>query len=451
MRISEMKQLDHPLCPEQTEDSIETKRRGRPTRLVAARWFAFVLLGVAMVVPGVGHAAPPLERSLSLELETGLRFDDNAFVDRRGQFGATAIPHIVGLLSSRTSFDYELLRWLDFSVEGEISLDELRFDLQAKKRTNDLRKTSARLDPRLEFRPLETLKIGVTPGIQVSREADPVWSYLQLAPSIDFSYDGPLGLVLEGSYNFTGKFYDSKAPSETYANIDMKSHRVELTAKVWHTKYLRSRVTSSFEYQSYAHNVGDLLGRILFLPIGQYEDPDATYVAKDRHDKVFKADAELLGVPFTWGAAAVGYQYEEDWGDLDTFTYRGHGPRLAIAFKYKGHELFGQAKVTFKNFYKFRFDTRYTDTRKDYKIDIYAKYGYVIKDWVRIDLLYSFFRNDSNDAAHFAFGHSRSYSLYQRSKVELTATFTFDFHKSAEQAPEVPGEEMAALVGRPRR
>jgi len=118
---------------------------------------------------------------------------------------------------------------------------------------------------------------------------------------------------------------------------------------------------------------------------------------------------------------------------------------VALAAKYKSHEAYAEAKITFKDFYDFRFDTRYSDTRRDYKLDLYAAYGYVIKSWVRLDLTYSYLRNDSNDALFFSFGHSRSYSLYQRSKVELTATFRFDFlHKPpAPKRPELPGTLLA--------
>ncbi len=421
--------------------------------LVESTRFRFLhhALGAAVVVGACLVSVPAFgsdnDRTASISVTEGVRFDNNAFVDRRGQFGADAVPHLVNLLSSEGNLTLNLKRWLTFDLDTELSTEELRFDLLEKKRTDDLRKTSSRLDTTLTFTPLTGFDIALTHGLQISREAQHEWSFLQTSPSLTLSYTVPAGLVFQVLYAYTGKFFDSTAPTETYGNIDMQSHRSEMTVKWWMARPVRLRLTASFDYQIYDHNVGDLLGRILFVPIDQYENPRAEYSPFDRKDKVVKSEMELLGVPFTWGAVAATYRYEEGWSNLDTFTYRGHGPGLAIAFKYKGHEIFAQAKLTFKDFYRFRFDTRYSDTRKDYKIDVYAKYGYVIRDWVRVDLLYSFFRNDSNDAKHFSFGHSRSYSRYQRSKVELTATFSFDFVHQSHAAPtqDVPGELMAKL------
>ena len=422
------------------------------TLLIAGSIVVSLVLGGAVPAQAdTGSSAPvekapaPGTRSADLEATTGLRFDNNAFADRRGQFGADAVTHIVGLLGVSGTFEAQLYTWLSFTLDSSVDLEELRLDTGELALTDDLRKTSVSLDPSLVFEPLSRLEISLTPALQIVRESDQVWSFLQLAPALEVAYVTPCGLHASLGYTFTGKYYDSKAPTETYGNVDMTSHRGELNLKFWPIKQLRTRVTATLDRQSYDKNLGELLGRIVFLPIEEFEDPDAEFVAKRRHDWNLQTEAELVYVPFDWGLVAAGYRFESVTSSLDPFTYRGHGPRVALAAKYKSHEAYAEAKITFKDFYDFRFDTRYSDTRRDYKLDLYAAYGYVIKSWVRLDLTYSYLRNDSNDALFFSFGHSRSYSLYQRSKVELTATFRFDFlHKPpAPKRPELPGTLLA--------
>ena len=380
-----------------------------------------------------------------MEALTGLRFDNNAFVDRRGQFGAEAVTHIVGLVNLSSIFNAQLTKWLEFSLDSSVEMEELRIDTEEKSLTDDLRKTSVGVDPALVFKPLTDLEISIKPSLQIVRESDKTWSFLQSSPSIEAAYITPCGLHASLSYTFTSKFFDSDAPTDTYGNVDMNSHRGELSLKFWPLKMFRLRLGASIDHQTYDKNIGENLGRIVFLPIEQFENPNAEYTTKKRSDWNIQSEAEVLYVPFSWGLVAGGYRYEEVSSQFDPFTYRGHGPRLAMAALYKGHEVYLEGKLTFKDFYDFRFDTRFDDTRKDYKLDLYAAYGYVVRPWVRLDLIYSFLRNDSNDAQYFEFGHSRSYSLYQRSKIELSATFKFDFlHKPEEsKRPDIPGTIIA--------
>ncbi len=392
------------------------------------------------------RAGEPGSKSVTLEAESGLRYDDNVFVDRRGQFGAAPVAHLVGLLSGRASGTVSVRRWLDLSLDVDVATEELRFDLSEPGRTDDLRKTTTSFEPGLEFHGENLYLVSVTVPITVVRENQAEWSFFQVGPRLGGTYYGPRGLILDGAYTFTGKFFDLDDPSETYGNIDLMSHRAELSLKWWFHKLFRLQLTSSYEYQTYDDNIGVLLARILFLPISEYENPDAVPEPVERRDHRVEAELEGLVVPFEWGALALGYRYEQDWSNLDAFTYVGHGPRLALAFKHGRHEGFAQVKLTLKDFYDFRFDTRYLDTRKDYKIDAYVVYGFRIASWVRMDVRYSFLRNDSNDADHFAFGHSRSYSRYQRNKIELTFTFSTDVLQTGHQGPadELPGTLMAA-------
>jgi hypothetical protein len=406
--------------------------------------FILLLIGsIGLFAPEALRAAPP-KRTAQLEVTPGIRYDNNAFLDRRGQFGADAVTHLVGLLGMEGSFEAEIYKWMKFTFSSTVDLEELRIDASAGKLTDELRRTSVKADPALVFNPIKYLEIAVTPGVQVQRETAAEWSFLQTTPTAEITLATPCGFVGSASYTFTGKFFDTDRPTETYGNVDLLSHRAHLSAKFWFWRFLRGRVTLDVERSIYDENIGELLGRIVFLPIDQFENPAAQFTPHKRHDWTFKAAAEVLYVPFEWGLVAASYRFDEVRSDLDPFTYRGHGPRLALAFKHKGHQAYLEGKLTFKDFYDFRFDTRYADTRRDYKIDVYAAYGYVIKDWVRVDATYSFLRNDSNDALYFSFGHSRSYSLYQRSKVELSVTFSFDFlYQPKPKQPDVPGTLLA--------
>jgi hypothetical protein len=409
-----------------------------------------LLIGVSILIGlPARHArgAPPEKpgtRSAHLEVTPGVRYDNNAFLDRRGQFGAKAETHLIGLIGMEGSFDAELAKWMRFSMSSEINMEELHIDVGSGSLTDELRRTSVQTDPSLVFEPVARLEISLTPSLMIQRETDAAWSFLQVTPTLEISYVTPCGLHMEASYTYTGKFFDSDALTETYGNVDLQSHRGHLTMKHWLFDYLRGRLTADVERSIYDKNIDVLLGRIVFLPIDQFENPDAEFTREKRYDWTFKTEAELVYVPFDWGLIAVGYRFDQVVSNLDPFTYRGHGPRLALAVKHKGHEAYAEGKLTFKHFYDFRFDTRFADTRRDYKIDVYAAYGYVINDWVRVDATYSFLRNDSNDAENFDFGHSRSYSLYQRSKVEVSATFSFDFiHTPKPDEPELPGTILA--------
>ena len=408
---------------------------------------AAVAGGMLLVGFGPVRAQPaqkPPDRQIHVEIETGFRFDNNAFLDRRGQFGAEAVAHLVGIVGFTGELTLNPKKWFSFGFSTEVVSEELRIDLNEGKTTDELRKTSVKLSPSLTFTPVKEFKATITPALDITRESEQAWSFIQIQPTADLVWTTRFGLQAELSYAFTGKFFDSGEDTETYANVGMLGHRTELTLKLWIWKFLRTRLTGGFERQIYEDNIGILLGRIVFLPIDQYENPNATFTPEKRKDFAVRGEGEVLGVPFKWGAVAVGYRYEEILSNFDPFTYRGHGPRLAIAFTMKGHEAYVEGKLTWKHGYRFRFDTRYQDKKKDFKVDLYAAYGWKIKDWVRVDLSYSFLRNDSNDAARFEFGHSRSYSLYQRSKIELTATFMFDFSWSKQaKKPDIPGVQLA--------
>ena len=387
----------------------------------------------------------PSVRSAELSARTGLRFDNNAFLDRRGQYGADAVSHLVGLLGVSGTFQTQFTGWLAFTLDTNVETEELRIDLDEGSVTNELRKTTYNLDPVLAFTIHEDLEISLKPSMRIVRESNHAWSFLQASPSLEFSYVTPFELFATLNYTFTGKFFDTDEPTNTYGNVDMKSHRGDLSLRYWPAPRLRARLNAGIEHQEYGKNIGESLGRIVFLPIEEFGNPDAAFTPTRRTDRKIDGELEIMVVPFEWGLVAAGYRFEDVSSGFDTFTYRGHGPRLALAGLYKGHEAYVEGKLTFNDFHDFRFDTRFNDTRKDYSLDLYAVYGWSIRPWVKVNLIYSFVRNDSNDAAYFTYGNSRSYSLYQRSRVELALTFRTDFIQEPEvpAPPDIPGTILA--------
>ncbi len=391
--------------------------------LIAA---AVIVIGSPVAVAGERGAM-----HLTLESERGLRYDDNPFVDRRGLFGTEPVPHLLLILTGRAAGTASVREWLDVSLGVEVSIQELRFDLSKPDRTDDLRKSVASLEMGAKFHRKGVYSAGMTVPLTLVRAKQTEWSLFQVGPRMGGTYYAPGGLVLEAAYSFTGRFFDTDDPSETYGNIDLWAHGLELSAKWWLHRKLRVGLGAWYDYRTYDDNVGPVLARILFLPIERFEDPDAMPTPVDRLDHRVDVGLEMVALPSHWALVAVGYGYGGTWSNLEAFTHDRHGPRLAVSLVRGRHEGFGQLRLTLKDFHKFRFDTRYMDTRKDYVVEAHLGYGFRLTKWARLDLKYSFVRSDSNDASGYSYGHSRSYSRYQRNLLELTFTVAMDAALSA--------------------
>ncbi len=414
---------------------------GRPARL-----FLCSLLGLAVL----GSAPAWAETDVSTELTLGALFDNNAALGRRGQFGADAVVDVTSVVGARTDLVTTLGKRARFTLFGKLRSEEGRW-------RQYLRNTELTLKPGFDIDLTKMMTLRPELSFKLHREVEEIWGYLEVKPGLTYTLHTKRGVILEAGYNFTASIYDSHALTNTYANVDKLAHLGTLALKIWQTQFVRWQIKGEVEHQTYDHNLDFKLARIMFAPIEEYNDPDVDerVVPRDRKDLIARGELEFLTVPWKFFGLAVGYRFEFDNSNLDAFQSISHGPRLAAVFRMGRHEAFLEGRVTFYDFYRFRFDVRYQDTRKDMKTELFAAYQFAITKSLKIGLKATFLRNDSNDAATFPDGTyrfnpdlSRSYSLYQGTRIE--AYLTYRWNTSAGKTPppkkkddEVPGTILA--------
>jgi hypothetical protein len=392
---------------------------------------ALFLLCIPLTATGWLGAASPAraETDVTTELTLGALFDNNAALGRRGQFGAEAVVDVTSVVGAQSNLVTDLgTKRARFVLFGKLRAEEGRW-------RQYLRNTEVTLKPGFEIDLTKMMTLRPEVGFKLRREVEEVWGYLEVTPALVYTLHTRMGLVLEASYEFAATQYDSDALTNTYANVDRLSHLARVRAKIWQSQFLRYQIKAEVEHQRYDDNLDYKLTRILFAPIEEYNDPDVDerIEPSEREDLVLRGEVELLGVPTKSLALAAGYRFEYDRSNLDAFRSWSHGPRLAVILSLDRHEAFFEGRVTFYDFYDFRFDVRYRDTRRDIKTELFAAYQFKVTKAFILGLKATFLRNDSNDAATFDDGTprfdpdlSRSYSLYQGTRIEAYLRYTWD-------------------------
>jgi hypothetical protein len=383
------------------------------------------------------------------ELSLGVLYDDNAALGRRGQFGADQVYDVTSILGLDSRLQTDIRRKLRFVLTAKLRSEEGRW-------RQYLRNTDVSAKPAFELDLGDSMTLTPSLNLKLHRETEEIWGYLEAAPSLMFILYTKVGLIFEASYDFTATRYDSDALTNTYANVDRFSHLAKVRFKIWQTQKIRWGVKLEAEHQTFDDNIEEKLAHIMFAPIEQFENPDLEVDPYKRKDLFLRAELELLMVARKDFAFALGYRFEWDMSNLDPFNSRSHGPRLALVFSRGIHQVYGEARVSFYDFYDFRYDTRFSNTRKDIKLEGFATYQVTFADVLKLGVKVTFLQNLSNDAQkdedgvpYFDPRHSRSYSRYRGTRIELMLTYIWDTQKGAavpatKPEPELPGTIMAS-------
>lgn len=401
------------------------------------------LLGLLIAAPTAARADAAKQKITDLELElmAGVLFDNNAALGRRGLFNAAKIQDVTSVFVVRSSLRTDLHAKVRFLLTGKLRVEEGRWQ-------QFLRNTELSAKPTLEFDLGKSVTIAPSVNFKLRHEVESLWSYVEVAPGLLFRAYTRFGVIFEASYDFTATSYDHDEDTVTYANVDRLSHKGKLQAKIWQTKKLRYTVKAEVEHQRYDDNIGESLALIAFTPIEQFGNPDVVPEIGTRRDLYLRAELEVLFIPLKYFAFAVSYQVEWDNSNLDPYRNWNHGPRVAVLFARKKHEAFVEARLTLSDFYDFRFDTRYINTRQDLRAEGFAGYQYSFKGGWKVGAKLTFKSSHSNDADKFDDGsyrfnalHSRSFSRYDGFRAEAFLSYTWDVDnkKPAKPAPASPG------------
>lgn len=382
------------------------------------------------------------------ELSLGVLYDDNAALGRRGQFGADQVYDVTSILGIDSRLQTDIRKTLRFVLTAKLRSEEGRW-------RQYLRNTDVSVKPALEVDLGDNMTLTPSVSLKLHRESEEIWGYLEAAPSLLFILYTKVGLVFEASYDFMATSYDSDALTNTYANTDRFSHLAKVRFKVWQTQKIRWGVKVEAEHQTFDDNIEEKLAHIMFAPIDDFEDPDLEVDPYKRKDLFLRADLEFLMVARKDFAFALSYRFEWDKSNLDPFNSWSHGPRLALVFSRGIHQIYGEARVSFYDFFDFRYDTRFADTRRDIKLEGFATYQVTFMDVLKVGAKVTFLSNFSNDSQkdeagvpYFDPRHSRSYSRYQGTRIELMVTYIWDTQKGAaapapKPEPRLPGTIMA--------
>jgi hypothetical protein len=382
------------------------------------------------------------------ELSVGVLYDDNAALGRRGQFGADQVYDVTSILGVDSRLQTDIRRTVRFVLTGKLRAEEARW-------RQYLRNTDISVKPALELDLSANMTLTPSVNFKLHRETEEIWGYLEVAPSLLFMVYTKVGLIFEASYDFTATRYDSDELTNTYANVNRLSHLAKLRLKIWQTQRIRWGVKLEAEHQTFDNNIEEKLAHIMFAPIDDFENPDLVVDPYDRKDVFLRAELEFLFLARKDFAVALGYRFEWDMSNLDPFNNRSHGPRLALVFSRGIHQVFGEARLSMVDFYDFRYDTRFSNTRKDLKLEGFATYQITINEVIKLGAKVTFLSNFSNDARDDDNGvpffdprHSRSYSRYQGTRIELMFTYLWDTQKGAAPPaptpePKLPGTIMA--------
>jgi len=383
------------------------------------------------------------------ELSLGILYDDNAALGRRGQFGADQVYDVTSVLGVNSRLQTDIKKNIRFVLTGKLRSEEGRW-------RQYLRNTDVGLKPAFEFDFGDNMTLTPSVNFKLHRESEEIWGYLEVAPSLLFVLHTKVGLIFEASYDFTATSYDSDELTNTYANVDRMSHLGKLRFKIWQTQKIRWSLKLEAEHQTFDDNIEKKLADIMFVPVDLFENPSVVAVPYKRKDIFLRAELEFLLLARKDFAFSLGYRFESDRSNVDPFNNWSHGPRLALVFSRGIHQVYGEARVGFYDFYDFRFDTRFSNTRRDVKLEGFATYQITIKEVLKLGAKVTFMSNFSNDAQNDPDGvpwfdprHSRSYSRYQGTRIELMVTYIWDTQKgdappAPKPEPKLPGTIMAS-------
>lgn len=383
------------------------------------------------------------------ELSVGVLYDDNAALGRRGQFGADQVYDVTSIVGVNSRLQTDIQKTIRFVLTGKLRSEEGRW-------RQYLRNTDVSLKPAFEFDFGKNMTLTPSVNMKLHRESEEIWGYLEVAPSLLFVLHTKVGLIFEASYDFTATSYDSEELTNTYANVDRFSHLGKLRFKIWQSQKIRWGVKLEVEHQTFDDNIEEKLADIMFVPIEQFEDPNLVAVPYKRKDLFLRAELEFLLLARKDFAFSLGYRFESDTSNVKPFNNWSHGPRLALVFSRGMHQVYGEARVSFYDFYDFRYDTRFAATREDIKLEGFATYQITFKKVLKLGVKVTFMSNFSNDAEkdengvpYFDPRHSRSYSRYQGTRIEFMLTYIWDTQKGDAPAapkpePRLPGTIMAS-------
>lgn len=376
-----------------------------------------------------GAVAGELELPGGVRLVLGTRFalayDDNALLGRRGQFlssigGRGAQSDVATLLgvdlnASRALGEHDRL---DFA--GRFQANELR-EIQALAGYDAVAR--ATLDHALDRR------AHLVPEIKIvyHTESDD-WTYRLVEPALRASYAFRSGPIVELRYHFIAQDFAHYASGQaqlknSYANIDVRSHVVELDARLWHSSRLRTNVIADFMASDYGGNLNKNLADYAELTTGT-----------SRVDRGAGVTAALLFSPEWPLVVSLGARAEVNWSNSPAFTFwAAHGLGEVLWKLWGRHALYVQLDVARYDLWREHFDRRYTNTRIDFRSDVAAVYRYQATEDLRFEIAYR--RQDalSNDCLDFdpqrdELGlpvYSRSYSCYRRDRLEISMRCEF--------------------------
>lgn len=343
------------------------------------------------------------------EISLGALLDDNAFLGRRGQIIAGPELDVVNLVGLRHESGYRVDRGLRVVGVGSANFAVVRLQ-------EPLRGADFLLRLSVERALGNTAR--VVPEVAVASHLDATvpFSFFAVRPALRAELPPLGGLLTDLRYELSSQDFTGDAPRLTFANLDNTSHRGEARLRHWLGDAFRLALTYRVDVFSFSSNLSPdpRLAAFVGLP------PDI-----GRVDLVNVLQPELT-VLFDTFIVTLGYRLEDNRSNSDAFTFVGHrGIASAYWEPSDSHILFGELRVGRADFYRFRFDSRYRDTRADLRLDAAASYRFVIDDHLYLQGRYSFLSNDSNDALDFNPATSLSFSTFRQNRIEVLGVATF--------------------------
>ncbi|MBI1927513.1 hypothetical protein HYR99_25135 [Candidatus Poribacteria bacterium] len=243
------------------------------------------------------------------------------------------------------------------------------------------------------------------------------YSFLQYQIGAHLKRFLPKGFLVELDYDFKRGDFLSDTNKDTYYNITSNTHRLQARVKLWHSTRARSHLRYQLALPRYAGNLSDLLEGLSGLTRGQI-----------RRDWTHSLLWEWRYLPSTRAPFSIGYQFQNNRSNSPYYRYRAHQVGLVsiVNFRFKGeNRLIVKGEWGFFDYYQRRFDSRYLNTRKDWRIGVNLTYDRPLIRLLTLEVKYSLIDNNSNDTIDFNPDTSISFSSFSQSLAQIALKTNF--------------------------
>jgi hypothetical protein len=341
----------------------------------------------------------------------GASVNDNALLGRRGQFVGQKVTDYANVVRLRHESGYRIAHNTRLVGIGEAVILGLRS-------REELRSADVLVDLSLEQGVGDTARIIPELAAVYHPEASTDWSFWLVRPSLRAELPPLAGLLTDLRYEFSWQDFSGDAPRLTFGNLDNRGHRGEVRLRYWLRDDWRLAVTYRIDVFTFSGNLlwsGAPLAAFVGLPEGT-----------ERQDITNTVQPEISYVAGGSLVLTLGYRFEDSRSNSAAFTYRAH---RAIGAGYweitDRHILFAEVRYGRYDFHSFQFDSRYRNTRSDFRLDVAANYRFVLNDRFYLQARYGLLSNDSNDSIDFNPGTSLSFSTFSQNRFELLGVATF--------------------------